>query len=49
MYRKVLELNPDHEEAARYLAENAPPPEPPEDEGGGEGGGGLLGRLFRKG
>jgi tetratricopeptide (TPR) repeat protein len=49
MYRKVLELNPDHEEAARHLAENAPPPEPPEDEGGGEGGGGLLGRLFRKG
>ena len=48
MYRKALELNPDHEEAARYLAQNAPPPEPPEDEGG-EGGGGLLGRLFRKG
>ena len=49
MYRKALELNPDHEEAAQYLAQNAPPPEPPEDEGGGEGGGGLLGRLFRKG
>lgn len=49
MYRKVLELKPDHEDAARYLAENAPPPEPPEDEGGGEGGGGLLGRFFRKG
>ncbi len=49
MYRKVLELKPDHEEAAQYLAQNAPPPEPPEDEGGGEGGGGLLGRLFRKG
>ena len=49
MYRKALELNPDHEEATRYLADNAPPPEPPEDEGGGEGGGGLLGRLFRKG
>jgi tetratricopeptide (TPR) repeat protein len=49
MYRKALELNPDHEEAARYLAEHAPPPEPPEDEGSGEGGGGLLGRLFRKG
>ena len=49
MYRKVLELKPDHEEAAQYLALNAPPPEPPEDEGGGEGGGGLLGRLFRKG
>ena len=49
MYRKALELKPDHEEAAQYLAQNAPPPEPPEDEGGGEGGGGLLGRLFRKG
>jgi tetratricopeptide (TPR) repeat protein len=45
-YRKVLELKPEHEDAARYLAHNAPPPEPPED---GEGGGGLLGRLFRKG
>jgi cytochrome c-type biogenesis protein CcmH/NrfG len=44
-YRKVLELKPDHEEAAQYLAMNASPPEPPEDEGGG----GLLGRLFRKG
>lgn len=49
MYRKALELNPEHEAAAQYLAQNAPPPEPPEDEGGGEGGGGLLGRLFRKG
>ena len=49
MYRKVLELNPDHEEAAQYLALHAPPPLPPEDEGGGESGGGLLGRLFRKG
>jgi len=48
-YRKVLELKPDHEEAAQYLAQNSPPPEPPEDEGGGVGGGGLLGRLFRKG
>lgn len=45
MYRKALELNPDHEEAAQYLALNAPPPEPPEKDGGG----GLLGRLFRKG
>ena len=46
MYKKALELKPDHEEAFRYLAENAgPEPEPPEDEGGG---GGLLGRLFRK-
>jgi len=49
MYRKALELKPDHEEAAQYLAQNAPPTESPEDEGGGEGGGGLLGRLFRKG
>ena len=49
MYRKALELNPEHEAAAQYLAQHAPPPEPPEDEGGGEGGGGLLGRLFRKG
>jgi tetratricopeptide (TPR) repeat protein len=45
MYRKVLELKPDHEEAAQYLAAHAPEPEPPENEGGG----GLLGRLFRKG
>ena len=45
-WRRVLELKPDHEEAAQYLARNAPArPEPPEDEGGG----GLLGRLFRKG
>jgi tetratricopeptide (TPR) repeat protein len=44
MYRKVLELNPDHEEAARFVAANAPEPEPPEDEGGS----GLLGRLFKK-
>ena len=49
MYRKVLELKPDHEEAAQYLALQALPKEPPEDEGGDEGGGGLLGRLFRKG
>jgi len=49
MYRKALELTPEHEEAARYLAQNAPPQEPQEDDGGGEGGGGLLGRLFRKG
>jgi tetratricopeptide (TPR) repeat protein len=45
MYRKALELRPDHEEAAEYLKANALEPEPPEDEGGG---GGLLGRLFRK-
>jgi tetratricopeptide (TPR) repeat protein len=45
VYRRVLELKPEHEEAAQYLAQNAPEPEPPESEGGG----GLLGRLFRKG
>ncbi len=44
MFRKALELKPDHEEAAQYLAANAPDPEPPEDDGGG----GLLGRLFKK-
>lgn len=44
MYRKALELKPDHEEAGRYLAENAPPePEKPEAAGGG-----LLGRFFKK-
>ena len=44
MFRKVLELKPDHEEA---LAEVGPLPtseaEPP------AGGGGFLGKLFRKG
>jgi tetratricopeptide (TPR) repeat protein len=46
MYKKALELKPDHEEAFRYLAENAGhEPARPEDAGGG----GLLGRLFRKG
>ena len=44
-YKRVLELKADHEEAALYLARNAPSPEPPEDESGS----GLLGRLFRKG
>jgi curved DNA-binding protein CbpA len=46
MYKKALELKPDHEEAFRYLAENTgPEPAPAEDEGGS----GLLGRLFRRG
>ncbi|HXK10658.1 MAG TPA: DUF4388 domain-containing protein [Vicinamibacteria bacterium] len=44
-YRRVIELKPDHEEAALYLSRNAPGPEAPPDEAGG----GLLGRLFRKG
>jgi tetratricopeptide (TPR) repeat protein len=43
MYRKALELKPDHEEAARYLAGNAPAAEPPPDEGSG-----LISRLFKK-
>lgn len=45
-YRKVLELKPDHEEAARHLDQLAPPPgeaQPQEDEGGG-----LLRKLFGK-
>jgi tetratricopeptide (TPR) repeat protein len=45
MYRKVLELRPDHEEAVSYLGPSPPPPAPRE----GERGGGLLGRLFRRG
>lgn len=46
MYRKALELKPDHEEAVRFVAENAGSEAAPPD---AEGGGGLLGRLFRKG
>ena len=43
MFKKVLEVKPDHEEARAALGEAAPVrPEPP-------GGGGLLGKLFRKG
>jgi tetratricopeptide (TPR) repeat protein len=49
MYRKVLELKPDHEEAAQHLAQNAPPAEPPRVDEGDERRGGILGRLFRKG
>ena len=47
MFRKVLELKPDHEEA---LAEVGPLPG--DDDGGGSGSapaGGILGKLFRKG
>lgn len=44
MYRKALELKPDHEEALEYLATSAPEAkQPPEPEGGG-----LLRKLFRK-
>ena len=43
-YRRVLELKPEHPEAARYVALNAPAPAPV-DEGGG---GSLLKKLFRK-
>jgi cytochrome c-type biogenesis protein CcmH/NrfG len=43
-YRLVLELSPENEEAAAYLAEHAPAPPPEEAEGGG-----LLKKLFRKG
>jgi tetratricopeptide (TPR) repeat protein len=45
MFRKAIELQPDHEGAAQYLAANAPEPELPEDDEGG----GLLGRLFKRG
>jgi len=46
MYKKVLELKSDHEEAFKYVAENSSEEASPEEP---EGGGGLLGRLFRKG
>jgi tetratricopeptide (TPR) repeat protein len=42
MYKKALELKPDHEEAARYVASH-PPEEPEPDEEGG-----LLRKFFRK-
>ncbi len=42
MYRKALELKPDHEEAGQYLAAHPPEePQPAED-------GGLLRKFFRK-
>jgi hypothetical protein len=43
MYRKALELKPDHEEAARYVAENVFVFERFLDEASG-----LLSRLFRR-
>jgi tetratricopeptide (TPR) repeat protein len=43
MYRKVLQLKPDHEDAARYVSANAPEPEPAAEEGAG-----LIARLFRR-
>jgi len=42
MFRKVLELKPDHEEALVIVASAPPPPPPPEE------GGGLIKRLFNK-
>jgi curved DNA-binding protein CbpA len=47
MYKKVLELKPDHEEAFKFVAENTTGDDLPQEPEGG--GGGLLGRLFRKG
>lgn len=43
MFRKVVEINPDHEEAQAILAAAAPPVPPPD-----EGGGGLISRLFKR-
>ena len=43
MFRKVVELKPDHEEVHALLAAVAPP-EPSPDEGSG----GLISRLFKK-
>jgi tetratricopeptide (TPR) repeat protein len=47
MYKKVLELKPEHEEAFKFVAENTTTDDLPQEPEGG--GGGLLGRLFRKG
>jgi curved DNA-binding protein CbpA len=44
-YKKALELNPDHEEAFRYLADNTTPDSAAPEEPGGSG---LMGRFFRK-
>jgi tetratricopeptide (TPR) repeat protein len=43
MYKRALDLKPDHEEAAQYLAANAAPEPPLPSEGSG-----LLKKLFRK-
>ena len=43
MFRKVVELKPDHEEVHALLAAVAPPETPPVERGGG-----LIGRLFKK-
>ena len=42
MFRKVLDLKPDHEDALAALAEMAPPETQPTT------GGGLFGKLFKK-
>ena len=45
MYRRVLELAPEHEEALSFVAAAAPPePRDPDDPAAG----GLLRKLFRK-
>jgi len=49
MFRKAVELKPEHEEAAAELLSLTP--EPPPEEGpetGAQGGGGLLKKLFRR-
>ncbi|MFI5007504.1 MAG: DnaJ domain-containing protein, partial [Solirubrobacterales bacterium] len=43
MFRKVVELKPDHEEVHALLAAVAPPEAPSEERGGG-----LISRLFKK-
>ena len=43
MFRKVVELKPDHEEVRALLAAVSPPEPPPE-----EGSGGLISRFFKK-
>jgi hypothetical protein len=46
MFRKVLELQPDHEGALSEMS--SLPVEPPSSDEGGAGGG-LIKKLFRKG